>query len=76
MGPGAGPGQRVPTAVTAARPPGLIFAREFTRLAVPRRCTTACCGRGRVTEIHSGSCLGEDDIVRLKDQYGRQGTTR
>jgi len=26
-------------------------------------------------EIQSGSYLGEDDIVRLKDQYAREGTT-
>jgi mannose-1-phosphate guanylyltransferase/mannose-6-phosphate isomerase len=28
-----------------------------------------------IIEIQSGSYLGEDDIVRLEDQYGRQGTT-
>ncbi|MHB1872151.1 MAG: mannose-1-phosphate guanylyltransferase/mannose-6-phosphate isomerase [Steroidobacteraceae bacterium] len=29
----------------------------------------------QIIEIQSGSYLGEDDIVRLEDQYGRQGTT-
>ncbi len=24
-------------------------------------------------EVQSGACLGEDDIVRLEDNYGRQG---
>ena len=28
-----------------------------------------------IIEVQSGSYLGEDDIVRLEDQYGRQGTT-
>jgi mannose-1-phosphate guanylyltransferase/mannose-6-phosphate isomerase len=28
-----------------------------------------------IIEIQSGSYLGEDDIVRLEDQYGREGTT-
>ena len=28
-----------------------------------------------IIEIQSGSYLGEDDIVRLEDQYGRKGTT-
>ncbi|MBF0373595.1 MAG: cupin domain-containing protein, partial [Alphaproteobacteria bacterium] len=27
----------------------------------------------RLIEVQSGSYLGEDDIVRLDDQYGRQG---
>ena len=27
-----------------------------------------------IIEVQSGSYLGEDDIVRLKDRYGRQGT--
>ncbi|MDB6014895.1 MAG: Mannose-6-phosphate isomerase, partial [Gammaproteobacteria bacterium] len=25
--------------------------------------------------VQSGSYLGEDDIVRFEDRYGRQGTT-
>jgi hypothetical protein len=25
--------------------------------------------------VQSGSYLGEDDIVRFEDSYGRQGTT-
>ena len=28
-----------------------------------------------IVEVQSGSYLGEDDIVRLEDNYGRQGTT-
>jgi mannose-1-phosphate guanylyltransferase/mannose-6-phosphate isomerase len=28
-----------------------------------------------IIEVQSGSYLGEDDIVRLEDVYGRQGTT-
>jgi mannose-1-phosphate guanylyltransferase/mannose-6-phosphate isomerase len=28
-----------------------------------------------IIEVQSGSYLGEDDIVRLEDKYGRQGTT-
>lgn len=28
-----------------------------------------------IIEVQSGSYLGEDDIVRLEDRYGRQGTT-
>jgi mannose-1-phosphate guanylyltransferase / mannose-6-phosphate isomerase len=28
-----------------------------------------------IIEVQSGSYLGEDDIVRFEDQYGRQGTT-
>jgi mannose-1-phosphate guanylyltransferase/mannose-6-phosphate isomerase len=27
-----------------------------------------------IVEVQSGSYLGEDDIVRLQDNYGRQGT--
>ena len=27
-----------------------------------------------IIEVRSGSYLGEDDIVRLEDRYGRQGT--
>ena len=27
-----------------------------------------------IIEVQSGSYLGEDDIVRLEDRYGRQGT--
>ena len=26
-------------------------------------------------EVQSGSYLGEDDIVRFEDRYGREGTT-
>jgi mannose-1-phosphate guanylyltransferase/mannose-6-phosphate isomerase len=29
-----------------------------------------------IIEVQSGSYLGEDDIVRFEDQYGRQGTTK
>jgi len=29
----------------------------------------------QIIEIQSGSYLGEDDIVRFEDRYGRQGTT-
>ncbi len=29
-----------------------------------------------IIEVQSGSYLGEDDIVRLEDKYGRQGTTK
>jgi mannose-1-phosphate guanylyltransferase/mannose-6-phosphate isomerase len=29
----------------------------------------------RIIEVQSGSYLGEDDIVRFEDNYGRQGTT-
>src|SRR5437016_6032789 len=28
-----------------------------------------------IIEVQSGSYFGEDDIVRLEDRYGRQGTT-
>jgi mannose-1-phosphate guanylyltransferase/mannose-6-phosphate isomerase len=28
-----------------------------------------------IIEIPYGSFLGEDDMVRLEDQYGREGTT-
>jgi mannose-6-phosphate isomerase-like protein (cupin superfamily) len=27
-----------------------------------------------IIEVQSGSYLGEDDIVRLDDRYGREGT--
>lgn len=29
----------------------------------------------RIIEVQSGGYLGEDDIVRFEDQYGREGTT-
>jgi mannose-1-phosphate guanylyltransferase/mannose-6-phosphate isomerase len=29
-----------------------------------------------IVEVQSGSYLGEDDIVRFEDQYGRQGTSK
>jgi mannose-1-phosphate guanylyltransferase/mannose-6-phosphate isomerase len=29
-----------------------------------------------IIEVQSGSYLGEDDIVRFEDRYGRQGTTK
>ena len=29
-----------------------------------------------IIEVQSGDYLGEDDIVRFEDQYGRQGTTK
>jgi len=29
-----------------------------------------------IIEVQSGSYLGEDDIVRLEDRYGREGTTK
>ncbi len=29
-----------------------------------------------IIEVQSGSYLGEDDIVRFEDRYGREGTTR
>jgi mannose-1-phosphate guanylyltransferase/mannose-6-phosphate isomerase len=29
-----------------------------------------------IIEVQSGSYLGEDDIVRFEDRYGRKGTTR
>jgi mannose-1-phosphate guanylyltransferase/mannose-6-phosphate isomerase len=29
-----------------------------------------------IIEVQSGSYLGEDDIVRLEDKYGRQGTNK
>ena len=28
-----------------------------------------------IIEVQSGSYLGEDDIVRFEDSYGRKGTT-
>jgi mannose-6-phosphate isomerase-like protein (cupin superfamily) len=28
-----------------------------------------------IIEVQSGSYLGEDDIVRFEDRYGRQGTS-
>ncbi len=30
----------------------------------------------RIIEVQSGGYLGEDDIVRFEDQYGREGTTQ
>jgi mannose-1-phosphate guanylyltransferase/mannose-6-phosphate isomerase len=30
----------------------------------------------QIIEVQSGAYLGEDDIVRFEDQYGRQGTTK
>ncbi len=30
----------------------------------------------QIIEVQSGSYLGEDDIVRLEDRYGREGTTK
>ncbi len=30
----------------------------------------------QVIEVQSGSYLGEDDIVRFEDRYGREGTTK
>jgi mannose-1-phosphate guanylyltransferase/mannose-6-phosphate isomerase len=29
-----------------------------------------------IIEVQSGSYLGEDDIVRLEDLYGREGTSK
>ena len=29
-----------------------------------------------IIEVQSGSYLGEDDIVRFEDVYGREGTTK
>ena len=31
--------------------------------------------RVRIIEVQCGDYLGEHDIVRLKDNYGREGTT-
>jgi mannose-6-phosphate isomerase-like protein (cupin superfamily) len=28
-----------------------------------------------IIEVQSGAYLGEDDIVRFKDRYGREGST-
>jgi mannose-1-phosphate guanylyltransferase/mannose-6-phosphate isomerase len=30
----------------------------------------------QIIEVQSGSYLGEDDIVRFEDRYGRKGTTK
>jgi mannose-1-phosphate guanylyltransferase/mannose-6-phosphate isomerase len=29
-----------------------------------------------IIEVQSGSYLGEDDIVRFEDRYGREGTSK
>jgi mannose-1-phosphate guanylyltransferase/mannose-6-phosphate isomerase len=30
----------------------------------------------QIIEVQSGSYLGDDDIVRLEDRYGREGTSK
>jgi mannose-1-phosphate guanylyltransferase/mannose-6-phosphate isomerase len=30
----------------------------------------------QIIEVQSGAYLGEDDIVRFEDRYGRQGNTK
>ena len=30
----------------------------------------------QIIEVQSGSYLGEDDIVRFEDRYGREGTNK
>ena len=52
-----------------------IFVRENESIYLPLGCTHRMSNPGKIPlmiiEVQSGSYLGEDDIVRLEDTYGR-----
>jgi len=52
-----------------------VFVRENESIYLPLGCTHRLANPGRIPltliEVQSGSYLGEDDIVRLEDTYGR-----
>ena len=52
-----------------------ILIRENESIYLPLGCTHRMANPGRIPltliEVQSGSYLGEDDIVRLEDTYGR-----
>ena len=52
-----------------------VFVRENESIYLPLGCTHRMANPGRIPlvliEVQSGSYLGEDDIVRIEDTYGR-----
>jgi len=52
-----------------------LMVRENESVYLPLGCTHRLANPGRIPltliEVQSGSYLGEDDIVRLQDTYGR-----
>ena len=52
-----------------------LMVRENESVYLPLGCTHRMANPGRiplaVIEVQAGSYLGEDDIVRLEDTYGR-----
>ena len=52
-----------------------VFVRENESIYLPLGCVHRMANPGRIPltliEVQSGSYLGEDDIVRLEDTYGR-----
>jgi mannose-1-phosphate guanylyltransferase/mannose-6-phosphate isomerase len=52
-----------------------LMVRENESVYLPLGCTHRLSNPGRIPltliEVQSGSYLGEDDIVRLEDTYGR-----
>ena len=53
----------------------LVLVRENESIYLPLGCTHRMANPGRIPltliEVQSGSYLGEDDIIRLEDSYGR-----
>jgi hypothetical protein len=56
-------------------PPPLVFSRENESVYLPLGCVHRMENPGMIPlvliEVQSGSYLGEDDIVRYEDTYGR-----
>ena len=52
-----------------------LMVRENESVYLPLGCTHRLANPGRIPltliEVQSGSYLGEDDIIRLEDTYGR-----
>ncbi len=52
-----------------------VFVRENESIYLPLGCTHRMANPGRIPlvliEVQSGSYLGEDDIIRIEDTYGR-----
>jgi mannose-1-phosphate guanylyltransferase / mannose-6-phosphate isomerase len=52
-----------------------VLVRENESIYLPLGCVHRMANPGRIPltliEVQSGSYLGEDDIVRLEDTYGR-----
>ena len=55
-----------------------MMMEENTSTYIPLGSVHRLANRGviplELIEVQSGSYLGEDDIVRLEDNYGRKGT--